>query len=274
MAVDNLKLQQQINAALKERQKLLEKQTSEMERQSEVARQLKETFEEVDVNDQVLDNMRKLRESMDEALEVTGEQKDINDELFEALEEAFEESNEGWGDWVESVKQAHAETSNLAIFAGGFIAGLEGWFGFLKKGFTSALDLVGSLVSVTAQLAKTIIALPITIFTGFVDIANSMGGGTELRQAFEDIRKQFGDFRTGVSRDVISASRNLRGSLEGTGLSAYRIFGRLHERLNLVRETMTEMGPVAHQFSDEMARNAEVVLQFQKALGGEQITSP
>jgi hypothetical protein len=267
MAVDNLKLQQQINEALGERQKLLEKHTAELSRQTTIAEQLRDKLSEVELSDLTVSRANDLTEALEEALEVAQDQKDLHDEYEEAVEEWFEEAQEGWGDVTKSIKQAHKEVSNTAIFFGGFTSGMFETFGFLKKGLSSVLSLAGSAVGSMVSLGKSILTLPISIFSGFVDIANSFSGGTQLAQQFEDIRKQFGDFKTGVSRDIITASKSMRGSLEGTGLSSWRIFGMLHERLKLVTDLMTEMGPISHQFSDEIAGNAEVILQFQKALG-------
>jgi len=265
MAVDNLKLQQQINEAMRERQKLLEKQTKELESQSDMAERIRESISKINFPDDSTKQTRDFNKSVQEGTEKIEEQKDLHEELEEKIRESFETST--ISDWVESLEQANRETSTLAVGWGAFASGMFETGGFIGKTLKTIIGLAGELAGTVFSIGKAILAIPIKIFNGLVDIANSFHGGTQLMQAFEDIRKQFGDFRTGVSKDVIGASRQLRGSLEGTGLRSYRVFGLLYERLNLVRELMTDMGAVAHQFSGEIYRNAEAVLQFQKGLG-------
>src|SRR5690606_18872252 len=108
----------------------------------------------------------------------------------------------------------------------------------------SVTGLLGSIASGAFEISAAIAAIPLKIFTGLVDLAASADANmTELRQAIEDIRKEFGDLKGPSSAAVIDVSKNLT-NFKDTGLSTWRVFGRLHERLNLVREVATELGAV------------------------------
>ncbi|MCH7497542.1 MAG: hypothetical protein IH971_06805, partial [Candidatus Marinimicrobia bacterium] len=89
----------------------------------------------------------------------------------------------------------------------------------------------------------------------------------ELWQAFEDIRKQFGDFRTDVSKNVITAAKSMQGQLGETGLSVWRVMGLAADRLKFFAELAEGLGATMHTVGPEIAESAGHIAAFQKGLG-------
>jgi ABC-type transporter Mla subunit MlaD len=122
---------------------------------------------------------------------------------------------------------------------------------------------IGGLVSVAAS----IVAIPFKIFEGLIDFAaKAMTGISELAQAMEELRKQFGAFYGPTNKAIIDTSISLKG-FAATGLSAWRVFGNMAERLNYIRELVTGMGTSFNLLRNEMEKNGGAILAYQKGLG-------
>ena len=146
-----------------------------------------------------------------------------------------------------------------------------GGAGKLLKSFTKSIFSVGA----------AIIAIPFKMFSGLVGMANNMAGaGTALRQAFEDVRKEFGSFAEGPAKNVIAGFKDMRssaGNLAGTGLAASRVFGYgpdgMAKMMGAVADIAKGLGPAINLLGDEFGKNAEKAVMFSKGLGlsGEQM---
>lgn len=134
----------------------------------------------------------------------------------------------------------------------------------LGKGIAGfAAGFVDGLASITAS----IIAIPIKIFSGLIDMAaKSAGGSNELMQALEDLRKEFGAFGGPTNKAIIDTSKSLKG-FEATGLSAWRVFGNMAERLKYIGELAKDMGGSFGLLRQEMEDNGGAILAYQKGLG-------
>jgi hypothetical protein len=134
----------------------------------------------------------------------------------------------------------------------------------LGKGITG---FVGSFVDGLANITASIISIPFKMFEGLVDMAaKSAGGSNELAQAIEDLRKQFGALGGPSNKAIIDTSKSLKG-FSDTGLSAWRVFGTMAERLNYMREMATEMGTSFNLLRKEMEDNGGAILAYRKGLG-------
>lgn len=167
---------------------------------------------------------------------------------------------------------AKAETglSSLAkaVTVGGFaISGL--WQGLknvsaIGKGLSSTLFSVADGIF---NIGVSIISIPLKIFTGIVDLAASASAGMgEFRQAIENVRKSFGDLSGPTSSSIANIQRSMAG-FSDTGLSLYRVFGNIAERLNKVRELAESMGSTFTFLRKEFEQNGGAILAYQKALG-------
>lgn len=148
----------------------------------------------------------------------------------------------------------------LSGFAQGFrnvMAIGKGVTGFLS----GLIDLVGSV-------AASIISIPFQIFDKLVSAAAAGAGGmNELAVAIEKIRKEFGDLKGPAAHTIIDTSKSLKG-FSDTGLSAFRIFGNVAERLEHVTKIAQSMGPTFGLLTKEFQQNGGALLAFEKGLDG------
>lgn len=270
---DNLKLQQQINAAIAERNKLLEDGEKLITNQAKLFAVLNDAIAQKKSLDQINELLEKLK--------VVGETLKQNADEAESSNEKMAKSFEVAADEVEMTSQKVSSLSDtfkkefpFAVEVGsaaltGFGAGLKNIF----AGGKMALGMISSIAGAMWNVGKSILAIPFKIFSGLIDKATAGGGGNELAQAYENVRKEFGSFKEDVSKNVITAARSMEGELANTGLSVWRVMGNLAERLKHVTELAKAMGPVFHIFGTEIAKNAEYIVGFEKGLGlsGEQM---
>lgn len=147
--------------------------------------------------------------------------------------------------------------------ASGFAQGIENVIAVGK----ASLGMLEGLTSALFNIGGAILAIPFKMFKGLIDIANNAGAGsTELAQAIENLRKEFGALGTGSPKVIMDMSVQLKG-FSDTGLSAYRIFGNLAHRLEEFLKLAQEMGPNFQNFADEFKENGGALLAWQKGLG-------
>jgi len=181
----------------------------------------------------------------------------ISESTFRSLNKKLEESGKSFASrFPKSVAVATAAMTGLRQGVSNVIA--------LGKGFAG---FAGGVVDGLANITASIIAIPLKIFQGLVDMAARAGhGSTELAQALEDLRKQFGAFYAPTNKAIIGTSKSLKG-FEATGLSAFRVFGNMAMRLNYMREMATEMGASFNLLRKEFEDNGGAVLAYRKGLG-------
>lgn len=124
-----------------------------------------------------------------------------------------------------------------------------------------------SFVSGLGNITASILAIPIKIFTGLIDMAaKSAGGSNELMQALEDLRKQFGAFYGPTNKAIITTTKSMSG-FQATGLSTWRVFGNMAQRLEYMNKLVTEMGASFGKLQNEFQQNGGALLAYQKGLG-------
>lgn len=145
----------------------------------------------------------------------------------------------------------------------GFMQGIRNVIA-LGKGMTGFFS---SFVSGAAGIAASIIAIPFKMFNALVDTAAAAGGGmNELAVALENLRKEMGDLKGPGTSAVIETSKSLKGFAD-TGLSTYRIFGTLAQRIEMMTKTAVAMGATFGVLKQEFKDNGGALLAFQKGLG-------
>jgi len=181
----------------------------------------------------------------------------ISESTFRSLNKKLEESGKAFATkFPKSVAIATAALTGLRQGVSNVVA--------LGKGFAG---FAGGVVDGLANITASIIAIPLKIFQGLVDMAaRAAHGSTELMQALEDLRKQFGAFYAPTNKAIIGTSKSLKG-FEATGLSAFRVFGNMAMRLNYMREMATEMGAAFNLLRKEFEDNGGAVLAYRKGLG-------
>lgn len=154
-----------------------------------------------------------------------------------------------------------------------FIVATAAMNGF-RQGLRNVTALGKGFVGFTAQAAKSIfnigaaiLAAPLHMLKKLVGIAAQSGGGmNELAQAIEDVRKSFGNLRTAGAKAILDTSKSFKG-FEATGLSTFRVFGFMHDRIKAVRETAEGMGATFSVLKNEFVENGGALMGFQKGLG-------
>ncbi len=135
----------------------------------------------------------------------------------------------------------------------------------LGKGITGFFT---SFVSGAGSIAAAIIAIPFKMFNALVDTAAAAAGGmNELLVAIEKVRKEFGDLRGPASHAILDTTKTLKG-FSDTGLSAFRIFGTMAERLEHVTKIASSMGATFGAVRKEFEENGGALLAFEKGLDG------
>jgi len=139
------------------------------------------------------------------------------------------------------------------------------------KNTVSLTKAVGSFFSSfiggVASLTVSILSIPLKIFEGLVDMAaQGAGGSNELMQALENLRKEFGAFYGPTNKAIIDTSKSLKG-FSDTGLSAWRVFGNMAQRLEYIQKLASDMGRSFLLLRQEMEDNGGAILAYQKGLG-------
>lgn len=196
--------------------------------------------------------------------------KDAVDELAKELEGIGDISENNIGKLGEDAVKSDKSLSSLAkkaTIAGAAISGLNQGFKNVMALSKGLVGFVTGLASGFAQVSLSIISIPLKIFTGLVDLAAQASGGTsEFLQQLEELRKEFGSFKGPESSAVLTTFRSFEG-FSATGLSLYRVFGNIAQRLQAVREVAAAMGPTFGILADEFRENGGALLAFQKGLG-------
>jgi len=257
--IDNLGIQQQLNKLFADRIPLLTKSTQEMQSQLKIAVQLRA----------VMDNLS------------SGELTDKLNEASKALEDVANKAEQTGGITSEALKSM----SDGADKAGGNMvslskltedAGKKGGksFGLLSRAMGGAVATGKALIGVGKGVlsfffntAKAVAAIPLRIFSNLLSDAAAFSGDPALMQAIEDVRKEFGDLRTGTSKDILAGAASVSAGLEKTGLSVYQVFESPAEKLKYMTELFKGAGSQALQFGSEIAQSGGIIAAFDKGMG-------
>lgn len=177
--------------------------------------------------------------------------------------EGARDANSNFTDYFDTLKKRYTDVNVLAI---GFERFSEG----IKLGVNS-VKMLGSGIKMAAgimrQLAVSVITFPFKILSGLMNMAGSGGGSNELAQALEDVRKEFGYLNKTAGGAIVDMARSMKGPLAETGLSVYRVFGNLAERIKYFAEVAKNLGPVFDGVASSIAKGAEAYGAYNKGLG-------
>lgn len=265
MAIDNLKIAESIKKLQESILGILESQARSQKNQLEISKQLAESIASVATNSgNATDNLQKTQESIEraaEAAEKLGGSKTMD---------MFAGSTKKAGTGAQSLRKSLGSVAKTMPAFGKF-AGM--WEGFASGVVASANafrlfgSMAGDVLGVLAQVAVGIISFPFKLLSGIIDFASKGGGDSGLRQALEDIRKEFGSLKTTSGGAIVTIARSMKGELANTGLSAWRVFGNLAERLKAVAEYAKNLGPLFGVLSAQFVKNGEALGAYFKGLG-------
>jgi hypothetical protein len=203
---------------------------------------------------QSLGAMSKALKDIEQKMKDTGK---VSESTFKNLGKKVEDAGASFG------KKFPKSVGIAAGALSGFGQGIKNVLALGKGVAGFAASFVDGLANITAS----IIAIPFKIFEGLVDMAaKAATGSTELMQALEDLRKQFGAFYGPTNKAIIDTSKSLTG-FKDTGLSAWRVFGNMADRLKMLNELATEMGGSFGMLRKEFEDNGGALLAYKKGLG-------
>jgi len=161
--------------------------------------------------------------------------------------------------------------SKAIIIGTAALTGLHQGFKNLVAASTSIYGVFTGIADGAFSVAKSILSIPFKLMDGLFKMAEN-SGGTELQQALENIRKEFGSFKSVSSSAILTTAKSLKG-FSDTGLNAFRVFGNVAQKMEEVLKLATEMGPQFEKNADEFRSNGGALLAYQKGLGlsGEQM---
>jgi len=156
-------------------------------------------------------------------------------------------------------------TSGLIIATAALDGMVQGFknFAALTK---SVLGFFGSIASGAWSVGKAILAIPFKMMGKLFDMAGKGGGGSELAQAYENVREQFGSLKSESASTVIDVAKGM-GKLDSSGVSAFRVFGNLAQRIEEVNKLAAGMGATFQVFQGEIKQNGEAIMRYQRGLG-------
>ena len=207
--------------------------------------------------------------------------KDVTANFEKGLNEVKKTSKETWNDLSEDVEKVSEKGNTFKkvldqiekkqfkmanvgeqAFAG-LGQGLKLTTNLTRNLLVFSKDLVKSLVN----LGISIITLPFKMLRGLIEMS-SHGGDNALAQQLEEIRKEFGYLRKQSGEAIISMSKSMRGELANTGLSVYRVFGRLVDKLKYFAEYAKALGPIFDTMMHRIGEGGpEALGAYNKALG-------
>lgn len=264
----NIEITAQLNALLAEQNKLLLVQAKIQKGQLAIMQQMAVAMGQIDVNamNESLKGVSDQLEAAEEAAKQFGQTTQSAAATAVTSQTQIKTAVNEAADALEAAsKKAEEYRINVAAAAAeGAVKGFQFTFSALK-GIGGVLD---TAIRKFGQFAMAIIRFPIGIWNFLFEKATSGGGGGGLREALEGIRKEFGDLSTGSSKAIIDMAKSMKGELANTGLSVYRTFGNLAERLKTVAELAKALGPLFNTVvSRGLIKSAEAVGAFQKGLG-------
>lgn len=193
------------------------------------------------------------------------------------LGKSVEQTKDSTDSFTNSIKKAADSKKGLAIVAGTATGAFLG-FGTAVYKTTMQMRFLGGLISNTISgffsLSKAILMLPFKLLSNIIAMAGNQQGSLALLQAFEEVRKTFGNLATNEAKSLIESFRGAReeaNNLAGSGLSIRRIFGTGQEGLaammNHLREVATSMGNVFGILQDQFRDYGAELIIFQKGMG-------
>ena len=261
---DNLNIQAQLNKLLEEARGILEKQTAQYQSQAAILANIVRAQAAMGstIPEERLGAMAEALEKANVAATAYAENETGITNMTRAMKAGKEEAG-FFGETFEKVRKGINKLSWRTEALLGFANGLA----FVGQSARTLVSFAGGVAKVIGHIAASLIMFPFKLLQGLINAADS-SGGTELQQALEDIRKEFGYLNKTAGGAITGMARSMQGQLANTGLSVYRIFGTLAQRLQYVAEYAKALGPVFDSIGTSLGEGGvEALGAYNKALG-------
>lgn len=264
---NTLEIQTQLNKLLEEASEKIEKMNGQYSKQTKMLEYMTEAIKKMnDMIGKMANPGAKLAGGFETASEAA---KEAGDSMGSALQKASEKINStssetkklggGFGEVSKELTKLNAGVS--------IIGGIGKAVSFVAQSALSALQMMKGIGGGIFEIGKSVLAFPFKLLDGLISMA-SVGGSNELAQELEEIRKQFGYLNKTAGGTIIELAKNMKGELANTGISVWRTFGNLVERLRYFREYAQKLGETIDAvFRDLSVSQAEALGAFNKGLG-------
>lgn len=262
----NVENQEKYNEALEQSQKIMIAQTRVMQTQSQLLIGMVASIKDMDMSkvQKQSQDLEKAIFGLEEAFKKTSK---TSKNSFSDMVEDFEKATTLSDMFGTSLEKLQKGFPKLAIFAGGALNGFNQGLKLSMNLTGMLLDSTKHLVGALGHVASSVVTAPFKMLHELIQMS-AVGGSNELAQALEDIRKEFGYLKKESGAAIISMSRSMRGELANTGLSVYRVFGNLAEKLKYFAEYAKNLGPVFDGIRNNIGEGgAEALGAYNKALG-------
>lgn len=262
---DNIKIAEQLKKLQNEIAASVDAQNRALRTQTEILREVVKLYQDTNPKDST-DRLIDLNNSLMAAAESAKKMGDSSQNTTERMSSGISKIIDKQGD----LNTATLKTSKtLKKFGGalGFFDGLKSGFLFSIRSAKMLGTALSSVFKGALALGASVIAAPFRILGGLINDASSGGGGTELRQNLENIRKEFGSLRDTAGGAIVSIARGMRGQLATTGLSVWRTFGNLAERLATIQEYAHNMSAAFEVVGQQFMQAGEAISAYIKGLG-------
>lgn len=262
----NIEITAQMNKMLADQNQLLLVQAKIQRGQLAIMQQMAEAMGNVDVS-KLNENFKQINDQIEAAdaalkkMEQTGQTATGNVASGgKKMKSALEAASDAAGDAAKNIEKMNV----AAMSIDGAIAGFQATFNVLG----GVKNILKNVISTFSQFALSVVRFPFALWSFlFEKAAGDGGGGGGLREALEAIRKEFGDLRTNGAKAIQDLAKSMSGTLGPTGLSVYKTFGNLAERLKYFTEVAKNLGNMFGVIvSGGLIKSAEAVGAFQKGL--------
>lgn len=259
----NIESTEQLNKLLQQQNQLYLAQAKLMRGQASLLSQIVEITQQVDPS-KMTRGMTEFDDAVRQVAETIGDFGSESQAQFGNIEKYLSKSNRGMKTGGLEAKKYGKALIGIGI-AGEALNKVAAGFNLIKNAMTGGLGIIFDVISAMGNLAVSILTIPFKMLNAL--ISQTGGGSSELRQAIEDLRKEFGNLRTGSSKAVLDMSRAMRGQLAQTALSTWRIFGNLAERIKTLTEYAKQLGPLFTNLTKSLVANVEAFGAYVKGLG-------
>lgn len=254
----------ELTALLEKQNKLYASQSQMIKGQLGMLKQMQDVIENMNGKDRVsdLEDMNEIIEAAAKEMGTYGEAtKDAMSQVTKSMQQS-EKQTEKTGLSMKKLGKYAPIVASVGFAFDGMTEGIK----FSANAMSSLTGIAGTVIGSLGHLAISILAMPFKMLSGLIGMTEG-GGGGGLRQELENIRKEFGDLRTGASKSIIDISRGMKGQLAETGLSTWKTFGNLAERLKTVAEYAKNMGAAFNLVAKSFVENGERIGAYIKGLG-------
>jgi hypothetical protein len=209
------------------------------------------------------DNIEAARDALSDANEEAEESKSIFEQIADAAKGAAAAvALAAFSDVIMKVLTVAVKAAMFAIEK--LWSAIKALFSLMKSAISIAFDFAGALFDV----GKAILSIPFDAYNWLIGKANDLmsGGGSEYAQAIHDLKKEYGALDQVAPSTIMNIARNT-SSLKEVGISAYRVYGNLGERLKAMLEFAQKMGPTFENFAEEIGQTGMKIPALSKAMG-------